>query len=68
RSDVAVRSLHVDETTEIAYVMKHADLVLCDRSSEDAVKPVLGKAKMLVFRLYSPSTIETIKERLSKWG
>lgn len=68
RADVALRSLHTSEKTEIQYIMNHADLVLCDRSGEDAVKPVAGKTKVLTFKLYSPSTIETIKDRLKNWG
>ncbi len=37
RADVGVRSLLVNETTEITYMMKHADLVLCDCSSEEVL-------------------------------
>lgn len=68
RADVGVRSLLVDDKTEIEYVMKHADLVLCDSSSEDVGKAVAGKKKLVVFKLYSPSTIKLIKERLQRWG
>jgi DNA-binding transcriptional regulator YhcF (GntR family) len=68
RTDIGVRSLLVKETTEIEYVMKHADLIMCDISSEDVVKPLVGKKPMVTFRLYSPSTIQVIKDRLAKWG
>ncbi len=68
RTDIGVRSLLVKETTEIEYVMKHADLIMCDISSVDVVKPLVGKKPMVTFRLYSPSTIQVIKDRLSKWG
>lgn len=68
RADIAVRSLLVDERTEIEYVMKHADLVVCDSSSEELAAPLAGKKRVLVFKLYSPSTIQLIKDRLAKWG
>ena len=68
RADVGVRSLLVNETTEITYVMKHADLVLCDCSSEEVARSLVGKQPIVSFRLYSPSTISNIKERLTRWG
>jgi GntR family transcriptional regulator len=68
RSDVGVRSILVTERSEIEYVMKHADLVLCDSSSENVVVPMSGKKRVVVFKLYSPNTIQLIKDRLEKWG
>jgi GntR family transcriptional regulator len=68
RADIAVRSLLLAERTEIEYVMKHADLVVCDSSSEDLAGSLAGKKRVLVFKLYSPSTIQLIKDRLSRWG
>jgi GntR family transcriptional regulator len=66
--EVAVRCVGKDETTEIQYVMKHANLVLCDSPSEATVKAVSGKVPVKVFRLYSPTTIALITDRLQKWG
>jgi DNA-binding transcriptional regulator YhcF (GntR family) len=66
--EVAVRCLGMDETQEIAYVMKHANLVLCDRPSEATVRAVSGKVPVKVFHLYSPTTVELIRDRLKKWG
>jgi DNA-binding transcriptional regulator YhcF (GntR family) len=68
RADIAVRSLLLAERTEIEYVMKHADLVVCDSSSEELAGSLAGKKRVLVFKLYSPSTIQLIKDRLSNWG
>lgn len=66
--DVAVRSVLPSDDKELTYMMKHCDLVLCDSCSESKVAPLAGKTKVLAFRLYSPSTIELIKDRLKKWG
>lgn len=66
--EIAVRCLGNEETQEIAYVMKHASLVLCDAPSEATVRAVAGKVPVKVFHLYSPKTIELIANRLQKWG
>ena len=66
--EVAVRTLSTDEKQEIQYVMKHANLVLCDRPSEAVVKAVSGRVPVKVFHLYSANTIDLIKERMKKWG
>lgn len=66
--EVAVRTLATDEKQEIQYVMKHANLVLCDRPSEEVVKAVSGRVPVKVFHLYSANTIELIKDRIRKWG
>jgi DNA-binding transcriptional regulator YhcF (GntR family) len=68
RTDIGVRSVLVSDRNEVDYLMKHADLILCDSSSEDVVVPLAGKKKVLVFKLYSSSTIQLVKERLAKWG
>lgn len=66
--EVAVRCLSNTEEQEIKYLMKHANLVLCDGPSEAIVKAVSGKLPVKVFHLYSPTTLELIKDRLQKWG
>lgn len=66
--EIAVRCLESKEKTELSYLMKHANLVLCDRASEEAVRQVCGKLPVKVFHLYSDKTIELIKDRLNKWG
>lgn len=66
--EVAVRSVLTSDEKELNYMMKHSNLVICDSSSEQAVLPIIGKTKLLVFRLYAPNTIELIKDRLAKWG
>jgi DNA-binding transcriptional regulator YhcF (GntR family) len=66
--EIPVRSVMPSDQKELNYMMKHANLVICDTSSEQAVLPIAGKVKVLVFHLYAPSTIELIKERIEKWG
>lgn len=66
--EIPVRSVLPSDQKELHYMMKHANLVICDTSSEQAVLPIAGKTKVLVFHLYAPSTIELIKDRIEKWG
>lgn len=66
--DVAVRTVLLEETQEIEYMMKYAKAVICDRPSQEKVQAVAGKVPVHVFGLYSPSTLELIKDRLAKWG
>lgn len=66
--EVAVRTVSPGESDELAYTMKYADMVICDRPSKDAVEAVAGEKHVEVFRLYSDSTIELIKQRLKTWG
>lgn len=66
--EVAVRCLQLSEKTEISYLMKHADTVICDGPSEETVRGLAGKVPVHAFHLYAPATIELIKERLRKWG
>lgn len=66
--EVAVRCVQLNDKTEITYLMKHADVVICDSPSEETVRALAGKVPVQAFHLYSPSTIKLIKERLEKWG
>ncbi|MBX9572365.1 MAG: GntR family transcriptional regulator [Candidatus Obscuribacterales bacterium] len=66
--EVAVRCLAKDDAQEIQYIMKHANLVLCDGPSEKIVKAAAGKIPVKVFHLYSPATLTAIRERLTKWN
>ncbi len=66
--EIAVRLLDKSDEPEIAYVMKHASLVLCDGPSQETVFAVSGRLPVKVFHLYSERTIELIKDRLAKWG
>ncbi|HMX45403.1 MAG TPA: GntR family transcriptional regulator [Candidatus Obscuribacter sp.] len=66
--EIAVRAVVRDDETEIKYLVKHADLFLCDSISREVVSRYAPPAKMLVFNLYSSTTIDLIKERLAKWG
>ncbi|HEY9788662.1 MAG TPA: GntR family transcriptional regulator [Candidatus Obscuribacterales bacterium] len=65
---IAVRSVLTDDREELKYMMKYATVVLCDSPSEATVAPLVGKTRMMAFRLYSPSTIDRIRDRLEKWG
>lgn len=65
---IAVRTVQTNEQEELKYMMKYATIVLCDRASEESVRKVAGKTKVMVFSLYSQSTIDRIKDRLAKWG
>lgn len=66
--DIAVRTVLLEEKTEIEYMMQYVKGVICDGPSQEYVRSVAGKVPAHVFRLYSPSTIEAIKDRLAKWG
>ena len=66
--EVAVRSIEPSDTTEIKYIVRHADLFITDRQGAAIVKDCGGEGKMRTFQLYSQSTIDKIKERLAKWG
>jgi GntR family transcriptional regulator len=67
--EIAIRAIAPDESRELQYAINYADTVICDLPSQDAVAKLAGaKTNVRVFRLYSPSTIELIKDRLSKWG
>lgn len=66
--EIAVRCMSKDETQEIQYIMKHANLVLCDGPSEAVVKAVSGKVPVKVFHLYSKATLAAIRDRIAKWN
>lgn len=66
--DIAIRTVGLDETQEIRYMMQHAKAVICDGPSREQVSSVAGKVPVHAFHLYSPSTIALIKDRLEKWG
>ncbi|MBS2001060.1 MAG: GntR family transcriptional regulator [Cyanobacteria bacterium SZAS LIN-5] len=66
--EVAVRAVLTSDQKELAYMLKHSDLIICDTTAEAEVIPNAGKTKVIVFRLYANSTIDLIKERLTKWG
>lgn len=65
---IAVRCVAPGDKTELAYLLKHADAIICDRPSESSVRALSGKAPIQAFRLYSQATIDLIKTRLKKWG
>jgi hypothetical protein len=66
--EVAVRAIGRDEQQELKYIVKHANLFVCDSLSEETVAALVPRNKIKAFKLYSPSTIERIKDRLAKWG
>ncbi len=63
---IAVRSLLADETKELEHVMKFAKLVICDLPSKKKVQSVANKVPVCIFNLYSPATIQLIKDHLTK--
>jgi hypothetical protein len=63
-----VRSVLSSDEKELAYMMKHSDLVICDSPSADAVRKMGSRCPIAVFHLYSSTTIDLIKDRLKKWG
>ncbi len=66
--EIAVRSVLLSDEKELNYMVNHSDLILCDTPSEDTVSKIANPNKLLVFKLYAPSTISLIQDRLSKWG
>jgi len=66
--EVAVRAVLLSDEKELNYMVNHADLILCDSPSEETLRKIADPKKLLAFKLYPPSTIELIKERLKKWG
>lgn len=66
--EVAIRTVLLDEQQEIQYMMQHVKAVICDGPSHSTVKPMATRVPVHVFHLYSKATIESIKERLAKWG
>lgn len=66
--EVAVRTVTLDDQKELSYVLPYADAVICDGPSQAVVTEMRGKPPNRVFQLYSQSTIDLVKDRLSKWG
>lgn len=66
--EIPVRSVLLSDEKELNYMVNHADLILCDSPSEDTVRKIADPKILQVFKLYPPSTIKLIQERLSKWG
>jgi len=64
---IAVRTIDADDEKEIAYMIKHAQAVICDLPSKEKVARLAGKNHIDVFNLYSNKTIDLIKERLLKY-
>ncbi len=66
--EIPVRSVLLSDEKELNYMVNHANLILCDSPSEDTVRKIADPKILQVFKLYPPSTIKLIQERLSKWG
>jgi DNA-binding transcriptional regulator YhcF (GntR family) len=66
--EIAVRTVPLDDQKELTYVLPYADAVICDGPSRATVTKLRGKPPDRVFQLYSQSTIDLVKDRLSKWG
>ena len=66
--EIAVRSVLTSDEKELNYMINHADLIICGSTSDARFLPLAGKKRIVVFRLFSHTTIELIKERLAKWG
>ena len=63
---ISVKALLADDTKEITYMMQYAKVVICDLPSKDKVLSLAKKVPVQVFNLYSPATIELIKDSLQK--
>lgn len=66
--EIAVRQVLLSDEKELNYMVNHADLILCDSPSEETIRKIADSKKSLAFKLYPPSTIELIQDRLKKWG
>jgi DNA-binding transcriptional regulator YhcF (GntR family) len=66
--EIPVRSVLLSDEKELNYMVNHANLILCDSPSEETVKKIADPKILKVFKLYPPSTIKLIQERLKKWG
>jgi DNA-binding transcriptional regulator YhcF (GntR family) len=65
---IAIRTVLTDETQELAYMMRYAKIVVCDRPSQEKVAGLAKQVPVYVFELYSPDVIQSIKDRLKEWG
>jgi GntR family transcriptional regulator len=66
--ELALRTIPLDDPKEIAYTMRFARAAICDFPSKETVMKLAGKVPVRVFQIYSPSTIQLIKDRLAEWG
>lgn len=66
--EVAIRTVLLEESKEIEYMMQYVKAVICDRPSQATIKPLAAKVPVHVFHLYSDATLQSIKDRLAKWG
>lgn len=66
--EVAVRQVLLSDEKELKYMIGFADYILCDSPSEERLVELTGGKSMKCFKLYSPSTISLIKDRIQKWG
>jgi DNA-binding transcriptional regulator YhcF (GntR family) len=66
--EVAIRSVLLNDKEELKYMMQYAKVVIADGPSYDQAKKLAGKVPVHGFHLYSPATIDLIKDRLAKWG
>lgn len=67
-TEVGIRTISPLDEQELQYTLKYADLIICDQSSKDVTMRLSGQKAVSVFRLYSPSTIKLVQERIKKWG
>jgi DNA-binding transcriptional regulator YhcF (GntR family) len=65
---IAIRTVLTEETKEMAYMMRYAKIVVCDRPSEDKVRGLAKQVPVFILDLYTPDVIQSIKDRLKEWG
>ncbi len=63
---ITVKALPAGDTKEISYMMQYAKVVICDLPSKDKVLSLAKKVPVQVFNLYSPATIELVRDNLGK--
>ena len=61
---ITVRTILTDDTKELTYSMRYAKAVICDLPSQDIVRKLADKISVVVFRLYSAVTIQSIQDYL----
>jgi len=66
--EIAIRTALTDERQEIEYMMQYVKAIICDRPSHPSVEQMSTRVPVHVFHLYSKGTIDSIKDRLAKWG
>lgn len=66
--EIVVKCLETSEESEIKFMLKHADAIICDSPSYQFLKQsVPAKIPLQVFHIYSESTILAIENRLAAW-